>query len=171
MRYFFDTEFFDNGTTVEPISIGVVAEDGREFYAVWDNALEVCRKDQWLWFNVAPHLPLHQHDHPELDRDTGLIKSSFEIRDEIHEFLSYDGKPELWGWFVSYDHLVLSQLWGKMIAVPDPIPQFSNDIRSLVSWYGIKKYPSQASGHHNALADARHNKVVFDYIMKEIGND
>ena len=34
MRYFYDTEFIENGRTIELISIGVVAEDGREFYAI-----------------------------------------------------------------------------------------------------------------------------------------
>lgn len=34
MRYFYDTEFIEDGHTIELISIGVVAEDGREYYAV-----------------------------------------------------------------------------------------------------------------------------------------
>src|SRR5439155_17667518 len=33
-RYFVDTEFLENGTTIELVSIGVVCEDGREYYAV-----------------------------------------------------------------------------------------------------------------------------------------
>ena len=34
MRFFYDTEFIDNGRTIELISIGVAAEDGREYYAI-----------------------------------------------------------------------------------------------------------------------------------------
>ena len=34
MRYFYDCEFIEDGRTIELVSIGVVAEDGREFYAV-----------------------------------------------------------------------------------------------------------------------------------------
>jgi len=34
MKYFYDTEFIDNGHTIELISIGVAAEDGREYYAI-----------------------------------------------------------------------------------------------------------------------------------------
>ena len=34
MRYFYDTEFIEDGETIELVSFGVVAEDGREFYAV-----------------------------------------------------------------------------------------------------------------------------------------
>lgn len=32
-RYFYDTEFIEDGKTIDLISIGVVCEDGREFYA------------------------------------------------------------------------------------------------------------------------------------------
>ena len=34
MRYFYDCEFIEDGTTIELVSVGIVAEDGREFYAV-----------------------------------------------------------------------------------------------------------------------------------------
>lgn len=171
MKYYYDFEFLDTGREVMPISIGVVAEDGREFYAVWDDALDVCRMDEWLMGKVAPQLPIDPDDNRYLDLSARDVKSSYEIREDLLKFFDEgDGKVELWGWFVAYDHLCLSQIWGKMIDVPAPIPQFSNDIRSLASWHDIKKFPVQVSGNHNALEDARHNKVVFDYIMKKVGN-
>ena len=34
MRIFYDTEFLEDGKTIDLISIGMVAEDGREYYAV-----------------------------------------------------------------------------------------------------------------------------------------
>ena len=33
-RYFYDTEFIEDGTTIDLVSIGIVDEAGREFYAV-----------------------------------------------------------------------------------------------------------------------------------------
>lgn len=33
MKYFLDTEFHEDGKTIDLISIGIVAEDGREYYA------------------------------------------------------------------------------------------------------------------------------------------
>src|SRR5260221_101420 len=32
IRYFYDTEFIEDGHTIDLISIGIVAEDGRELY-------------------------------------------------------------------------------------------------------------------------------------------
>ncbi|MGH8862698.1 MAG: polyadenylate-specific 3'-exoribonuclease AS, partial [Jatrophihabitantaceae bacterium] len=34
MRFFYDCEFIEDGRTIELVSIGVVDESGREFYAV-----------------------------------------------------------------------------------------------------------------------------------------
>ncbi|MGH3782429.1 MAG: polyadenylate-specific 3'-exoribonuclease AS, partial [Pseudonocardiaceae bacterium] len=34
MRFFYDCEFIEDGVTIELISIGVVDEQGREYYAV-----------------------------------------------------------------------------------------------------------------------------------------
>lgn len=83
MRYFYDFEFLEDGRTIDPISVGVVAEDGREYYAVFGEiewraehdrravrvegtwGLEpvptlherICAHD-WLMANVVPNLPL-----------------------------------------------------------------------------------------------------------------
>ncbi len=56
MRYFYDTEFIDDGRTIELISIGVVAEDGREYYAV-STEFDPERAGSWVRANVLPKLP------------------------------------------------------------------------------------------------------------------
>lgn len=56
MRFWFDTEFYEDGKKIQLISIGVVAEDGRTYYAETVHAsLAACSSD-WLRKNVAPHL-------------------------------------------------------------------------------------------------------------------
>ena len=34
MRYFYDTEFIEDGTTIQLVSIGIVSKRGEEYYAV-----------------------------------------------------------------------------------------------------------------------------------------
>ena len=46
-RYFYDCEFIEDGRTIELISIGVVAEDGREFYAV-STEFDPGRANPWV---------------------------------------------------------------------------------------------------------------------------
>ena len=56
MRYFYDTEFIDDGRTIELISIGVAAEDGREYYAI-STEFNPDRAGQWVRRHVLPKLP------------------------------------------------------------------------------------------------------------------
>ena len=35
MKYFFDTEFYDNGETIIPISLGIISETGETEYVEW----------------------------------------------------------------------------------------------------------------------------------------
>lgn len=163
MKYFYDTEFYDNGHTVDLISIGIVAEDGRMHYSVSEDAPFDWINDTqpWLRENVVAQLP-----------DEHFWKPREQIRDEVYAFLTAGNTPpELWAWFAAYDHLCLSQLWGRMIDVPAPIPQFTNDVRSLAGWTGITKLPMQPAGLHDALQDARHVKRMHDHITNPHGQE
>jgi hypothetical protein len=53
MRFFYDCEFIEDGTTIDLVSIGVVGEDGREFYAV-STEFDASRAGAWVRANVLP---------------------------------------------------------------------------------------------------------------------
>lgn len=158
MKYFYDTEFHEDGETIDFISIGIVAEDGREYYAVnadanWDRI----RQHEWLMANVVPQLP------PESE-----WKPKTQIRDEVAAFLLGHGTPELWAWFCSYDHVVLAQLFGTMMDFPSGMPMYTHDLRSFIDWVPVRNIPSQPSGVHDALEDARHVKRVLEYVLASL---
>lgn len=56
MRFFYDCEFIEDGHTIELVSIGMVDESGREFYAV-STEFDASRAGQWVRQNVLPQLP------------------------------------------------------------------------------------------------------------------
>ncbi len=56
VRYFYDCEFVEDGRTIDLISIGVVCEDGREYYAV-SAEFDPSRAGAWVRRHVLPHLP------------------------------------------------------------------------------------------------------------------
>lgn len=168
MRYFMDFEFLEDGRTIEMISVGIVAEDGRELYAVngempWERIV----KHDWLMENVVPSLPLNpawevpmiQWDHPD-------VKSRAVIAQEVREFLLHDGAPELWAWCGAFDHVCLAQLYGRMIDLPELFPHHTGELRQRWDDLGCPELPEQEAGLHNALADARHNKVAWDAMMR-----
>lgn len=160
MKYFYDTEFLEDGETINFISIGIIREDGLEYYAVNKDAdWGRIHQDEWLLKNVVSQLP------PETD-----WKPKEQIRDEVKDFLLSDGTPELWAWFASYDHIVLAQLFGKMMDLPSGIPMYTHDLRSFLDYIAYTKVPAQESGNHDALADAKHLKRMYEYIFKVDNN-
>ena len=155
MKYFYDTEFHDDGKTIDLISIGIVANDGREYYAVnadaeWDRI----NQHEWLPNNVVAQLP------PVTE-----WKRKAQIKQEVTDFLLAAGQPELWAWFAAYDHVVLSQLFGRMLDLPDGIPMYTHDLRAYLDYAKVRGIPAQVGGLHDALEDAKHVKVVHDYVM------
>lgn len=178
MRYFYDLEFLENGSTIDLISIGIVASDGREYYAVSSDAtrgrlLRRIKRHEWLMANVVPSLPrLHgdaRNDAPRswlFDYASPLVKPRELIAEEVKAFLLAAGKPQLWADYGAYDHVALCQLWGPMVALPDGLPMYTNDIQQEAARLGVAwdELPQQDEGNHNALADARHNKVKLDFL-------
>lgn len=180
MRYWYDTEFIDNGTTIELLSIGIVAEDGREYYAVTSDPGSIDRAwnaqsggEYWLRNNVLNSFPIKQgpitstqnnwapdDKHPDWDKRRTLS----EMADEIRAFFSPDPQVELWAWFAAYDHIALAQLFGRMIDLPLGIPMFTNDIKQEHRRLGCPRIPEQQEGAHNALEDARWNRTAWKYL-------
>ena len=145
-RYFYDCEFIEDGRTIELISIGVVAQDGREFYAI-STDFDPETAGPWVRRNVLDQLPSPS------DRSW---RSRSRIRDELFEFLVGPGLPvELWAWYAAYDHVVLAQLWGAMPAMPNEVPRLTREIRQYWEAAGCPPIPEPGKDRHNALADAR----------------
>ena len=190
IRIYYDCEFFEDGRIIDLISIGMVAEDGRELYFVneaigTDVALyeRICAHD-WLMENVVPHLPV-KPDRPDTsyrsvrprNKTNPHSKSGFDldftnnwivplrfIRAEVREFILATPQPELWADYGAYDHVALCQLWGRMIDLPDGVPMWTNDIRQEVVRLGNPPMPVQQADEHNALADARHNRAMAQHL-------
>ena len=171
MKVFYDTEFIEDGKTIDLISIGMVREDGVEYYAVnLDAPWRRIKKHEWLMANVWPSLPRYSGDAriqmgDRLDYGDPAFRTRRRIAAEVREFLlAVPLGPELWAWYGAYDHVVLCQLFGKMIDLPEGIPMWTNDLKQEVMRLGDPRLPKQAEGVHNALADARHVKAMYEQI-------
>lgn len=159
MRYFYDTEFIEDGRTIELISIGVAAEDGREYYAV-STEFDPERAGSWVRANVLPKLP---------PPASPLWRSRKQIRTDLEEFfgVSDGGSPEpieLWAWVGAYDHVALCQLWGAMPALPAAIPRFTRELRQYWEERGSPRMPPRSRDAHDALVDARDQLRRFRLI-------
>lgn len=174
MKIYMDWEFLEDGETITPISVGLVREDGREYYAVFsDMPVDRIMRHDWLRANVVPSLPIIKHDgirplrKPFLDGSHPDVKGRTTIRDEVHRFIVDTPSVELWGWFSAYDHVCLAQLFGRMIDLPDGIPMWTNDLKQEHLRLGEPALPKQECGVHNALMDARHIWFTAEYLAQE----
>lgn len=153
MRYYLDTEFMEAGHLfpVTLLSVGIVAEDGREFYAVNAEADRTLAND-WVKTNVIPYL--------------GSNDKLLRHVDIGHAVLNFVGeeKPEFWGYYSDYDWVVFAQLFGAMIDLPSGWPMYCRDIKQWCDQLGNPTLPKQSSTEHNALYDARWTKEVWEFL-------
>lgn len=171
----YDTEFLEDGKTIELISIGMVREmDGAELYLVnWDMPIKRISKSPWLMDNVVPNLPKaygdwrnHMPKRWLFNYDDPAVVGHTEIADRVREFITADPDPDLWAWYGAYDHVVLCQLWGAMVDLPTGIPMWTNDVQQEWRRLGDPEViPEQdPSGLHNALADARQCRALHEAL-------
>jgi hypothetical protein len=176
VNYFYDTEFLEDGKTIKLISLGMVAEDGREFYgenidAPWWEISE----HRWLLDNVVPHLSEHAKEllpyapgkrrtEPRQANDVVMTKAA--IAGGVLDLVGTDPFPMLWAYYASYDHVSLAQLWGPMIHMPSRLPMWTADLMQKAAELGVRKseFPPQEGDSHNALADARWNFELWRFL-------
>lgn len=159
MRYWMDTEFIDDGKTIDLISIGIACEDGRELYlesADFDRG----KASQWVRENVLTHL-----------RGGECRWTLRSIRVTLRDFFDVEeyGKPELWGWCAGYDFVAFCQIFGTMMDVPDGYPHYIHDLQQELDRIGLEDsdLPPQKGTAHNALEDARYIKKLWKWLEPE----
>lgn len=193
IRYFYDTEFLETGSTIDLISIGIVGSDGREYYAVVEEVGDDENdlygrivRERWLMENVVSQLPLKvdekgkprivlptnvypQNPRFSLDLDHPAVLPLHIIAKQVKAFLLRPSEPmELWTYYGAYDHVVMSWLWGPMVNRPKGIPMFSMDLMQWATQLGLddSTFPKQEGAPHNALEDARWTKQAWEYLNR-----
>lgn len=148
MKIWFDTEFIEDGKTIDLISIGMVSEDGRMLYL--ENAdCDRSRASDWVKENVFPKL-------------TGYVWPRWMIANFVRDFAGTS--PEFWAYYADYDWVALCQLYGTMMDLPKGWPMFCLDLKQMAHVMGNPKLPEQAAGEHNALDDALWTKSAWEFL-------
>ena len=177
MNYFIDTEFtclpWDNDP--ELISIAVVDENDREYFACL-NDFSAESVSPFVKENVLSYLP-----------DVSERKKREVVSNEIHRFLSYNHPTRIWCLFPTASELIE---WGFKASEIDSVMERYGDIdlrflKELLGFRYSTEWPERGSDLvplvdylkekgdlpdneeiHNALADARWNKKVWERHKK-----
>ncbi len=190
MKYFIDTEFIEGFHKplfgkkrhfIDLISIAVVAEDGREYYAI-SNEFNPRLADQWVKDNVIARIdePFYEAA-SNVQWEAGraaIIKNEKEratksnklIAQELINFCAPEDNPQFYGYFADYDWVLLCSLFGRMIDLPKGFPMFCFDLKQMMEERGLTKAWKQAhcpepENAHNALADARWNRNLYTTMI------
>lgn len=190
MKYFIDTEFIEGFHKpafgkrrhfIDLISIGIVCEDGRTYYAI---SKEFNQKDAdcWVKENVISKLPEQSvsfYDSPRMREDSLLWKFNNRIKNEIIKFI-YEpftlanafiggdlelksGDIDFYAYYADYDWVVFCSLFGRMIDLPDGFPMYCKDLKQILD--------EKAKGHSPLTLEANlsmiKNKPEYPYQFNE----
>lgn len=161
MRIYFDTEFTGLHQNTTLISIGMVDENGREFYGI-SKDYDQSQVDDWIGDNVIRHLLNERH----------YMGSAVEVALEIDRWFSAYAKVEMWSDTLAYDWVLFCQLFGHAFKIPKNVYYIPFDIATLMKIKGVdpdinrEEFAGVEGSKHNALHDARVIKACYDKLMK-----
>lgn len=159
MKIFFDTEFTGLQQRTYLLSIGMIAEDGRIFYAEYDHPNNF-KLDDWIKENVIANFTGEN----TFDNTANLVE-------RIENFLRPYNEVEMWSDCLAYDWVLFCQLWGGAFGVPKKIYYIPFDICTVMKIKGVdpdinrEEYAKMTGVKHNALHDARVIKKCYEKLM------
>lgn len=170
MKYFFDCEFIEGFHKplfgkkrhfIDLISIGIVCDDGRTYYAI-SKEYDFKKADAWVANNVIlpiwMDLPSFKQMHTRVDSFHKYVgKTNKEIAHDIVQFIhapilkQYDDgmsfsddllkqlydvqrhpAHEFYGYYSDYDWVLFCSLFGRMIDLPKGFPMYCIDLKQAI---------------------------------------
>lgn len=186
MNLYFDTEFMGLHKDTTLVSIGIVAESGKKFYAEFSDYDE-SQCDDWIKENVLKHTILGGNDilAKRLGEDsdtTVILGSKADIRYELGEWLKQFDSVQFVSDVCHYDMVLLIDIFGGAFDLPKNVSAVCYDInQDIASHYGISQREAFdksredivselcgefiAGDKHNALYDAEVIKAIYEAVV------
>jgi len=185
MKLFFDTEFTGLHKRTSLISIGIVAENGKRFYAEFSTYKEN-QCDDWIRENVLKHTIISGNDTlaarlGEDSNTTVVLGSKADIRYELGEWLKQFDSVQFVSDVSHYDFILLIDIFGTAFDLPGNVSAACHDInQDIAKHYGISEREAFdksredivselcdafiPSDKHNALYDAEVIKAIYKEV-------
>lgn len=184
MKLFFDTEFTGLHKDTILVSIGIVAENGKKFYAEFtDFDWEPVHKDKWLLDNVVNKLHYRKRGSEKTYMPDYHIGTKASISEMLENWLKQFDEVQFVSDVCHYDFVLLIDLFGGAFDLPKNVSAVCHDInQDIAKHYGISEREAfdksredivselcgqQIEGEkHNALYDAEVIKAIYAEICK-----
>tara|TARA_R110000803_G_scaffold136813_1_gene203740 strand:+ start:5200 stop:5991 length:792 start_codon:yes stop_codon:yes gene_type:complete len=186
IKIFFDMEYSGLHKLTTAISIGLVAEDGRKYYAEFTD-FDKYQIDEFLKSQVLPKRTLSEYDFErdyDADSKTVLVKGDSDlVRDTLLAWIrAYEEQGvEMWGDLLAYDWVLFINIFGNGLAIPSFIDYIPMDLCTALNLMGEDKGVDRdvfAYGEdgakarlplkHNALHDAETQLEVFKRLIEKV---
>ncbi|WP_312433539.1 3'-5' exoribonuclease domain-containing protein [Lacrimispora sp.] len=194
MNIYFDTEFTGLHKNTTLISLGCVAEDGKTFYAEFDDyEKEQC--NDWIQENVIKNLKIAEkhidrwtHYTPILLSDSSVSDlrdgycpnmkgSKTEVRDEFVQWLLQFDSVQFVSDVSHYDFVLLIDLFGTAFDLPENVSASCHDInQDIARHYGIPEREAFDKSREEIVAESpnvqiygdKHNALYDARVIKAI---
>ncbi len=174
MKVFFDTEFTGLHQNTTLISIGLISECGKTFYAELTD-YDRSQIDEWLQRNVIENLLLTPQDNCADNNEWKLVADKKAVKEALTVWLSQFESVEIWSDCLSYDWVLFNEIFGHAFNIPKNVYYIPFDICTLFKVKGIDPDISREEfseiktevQKHNALYDAKVIKLCFEKLKSE----
>lgn len=192
MKLFFDTEFTGLHKNTTLISLGIVSEDGRRFYAEFRD-YDKKQVDSWLKENVidnllfggdiittATDMTLNSGETEVISYSYKMSDSKENIKAELKRWLSQFNEIQFVSDVCHYDFVLLIDMFSGAFDLPKNICPACHDInQDIADWYRISEKEAfdksreeivsngASCRKHNALYDAEIIKAIYEKMRSE----
>ena len=186
MNLYFDTEFTGLRKNTTLVSIGMISEDGKTFYAELSD-YDKSWRDPWFIDNVESKLLYNTPCKQWFDEcaDTQIYGSKQDVASELEIWLQQFDSVTLVSDVCHYDMVLLIDLFGTAFDLPPVLPASCHDINqdiarfldiseSLAFDMNREKLIYDIYGEtlkekkHNALYDAKVIRLLYQGLQKEL---
>lgn len=170
-KIFVDTECTGLHKKTTLISIGLISECGKTFYAELFDYDET-QVDEWVKTNVINNLILEKEPWTTIEDENFLNVTHYgdikTLKIELIKWFAQFGPVEIWSDCLSYDWVLFNSIFGTAFDIPENVYYIPFDICTLFKIKGVdpdisrEEYSGMTVGNfgenckkHNALWDAR----------------
>ena len=174
-KLFFDFEFTGLHKDTTPISLGIKAANGKQFYAEYTD-YDRTQVDSWIQENVIDNLLFNEY--PTFDQQLGALTffkgDTAGVKAAFQKWMKQFKHAEFWADVIPYDGVLLNELVGVLGDVPNNIDYIYYDIATLFKLYGIDPDISREAfidrpitgDKHNSLYDAKVIEACYEKIYR-----
>ena len=169
-KIFMDTEFTGLHKNTTLISLGLVSECGKTFYAEFAD-YDQSQINEWLQDNVIDNL-LFLNGKTISNSCTKLnnyshVGAANTIKSDLIDWLSQFKQVQIWSDCLAYDWVLFNDIFGHAFYLPKNVSYIPMDICTLFYMKGIDPDISREEFIENSVEGTKHNALYDAIVIKD----